>query len=36
MIHLGDFVDEVDAGRAYYKKAFEIFGEYAKLNNISD
>lgn len=33
-IWLGRFVDEKEAARAYNKKAKEMFGEYALLNNI--
>lgn len=33
-IHLGYFASEADAGRAYDKKAKELFGEYARLNDI--
>ena len=35
-IHIGYFHDEKDAARAYNKKALELFGKYACLNNISD
>jgi hypothetical protein len=31
-IHLGYFVDDQDAARAYNAKAMELFGEYANLN----
>lgn len=31
-IHLGYFNNEDDAGRAYDKKALELFGEFARLN----
>jgi hypothetical protein len=31
-IHVGRFDDEVEAARAYDRKAFELFGEYAWLN----
>lgn len=32
--YLGRFVDEKEAGLVYNRKAKELFGEYAKLNNI--
>ena len=35
-ISLGYFVDEIDAARAYNKKATELFGAFANLNDISD
>ena len=35
-IHLGYFHNEKEAARAYNKKALELFGEYACLNDISD
>ncbi len=31
-IHLGSFSDEVEAAKAYDKKALELFGAYAKTN----
>jgi hypothetical protein len=31
-IHIGCFSDEISAGKAYDKKAKELFGEYAYLN----
>lgn len=34
LIHIGLFVSEVDAARAYNEKAIEFFGEFANLNNI--
>ena len=35
-IHLGVFDNQKDAARAYNKKAIELFGEYAYVNEISD
>jgi len=32
--HLGVFINENDAARAYNKKALELFGEYAFINNV--
>ena len=33
---LGHVVDEIDAAGAYNANAVAMFGEYAKLNDISD
>ena len=33
-IWLGRFIDEITAAKAYNKKALELFGEYAAINNI--
>lgn len=35
-ISIGYFETEAEAGRAYNKKAVELFGEYANLNEIDD
>ena len=32
LIHLGSFSDESEAGRAYDRKAIELFKEFAVLN----
>ena len=34
--HIGLFLSEIDASRAYNTKALELFGEYANLNDISE
>ena len=34
-IHLGYFLDESEAGRAYDMKAYELLGVFAKLNFLS-
>lgn len=34
-VHLGLFVSEIDAARAYNAKAVELFGEFVNLNNIN-
>lgn len=33
--HVGYFDSEIDAAKAYNQKAIELFGEFAKLNNIN-
>ena len=35
-IHIGYFNSEIEAGKAYNKKARELFGEFAKLNVIGE
>jgi len=32
IIFIGHYYDEVEAAKAYNKKAYELFGEYAKMN----
>jgi hypothetical protein len=34
--HLGVFVDELEAARAFNRAAIELFGEFASLNNVPD
>jgi len=36
MVNLGRYQTEVEAARAYNAKALEVFGEFAKLNEISE
>ena len=33
--HVGSFKTEIEAAKAYNKKAFELYGEDAKINVIS-
>jgi len=33
-IHIGTFESEEDAAKAYNAKAIEVFGEFARLNNV--
>jgi hypothetical protein len=35
-IHIGRFDDEIEAAKAYDRKAWELFGQYAKLNFPND
>jgi hypothetical protein len=32
--HIGSYKTEIEAAKAYNKKAIELFGEYAKINKI--
>lgn len=34
--HLGYFIEEVEAAKAYNKAALELFGEYSLLNEVTD
>jgi len=36
MIYLGRYRTEIEAARAYNKKAYELWGEFAKLNEVKD
>ena len=36
ILHLGCFLSEGEAAKTYNKKAIELFGEYARLNEIKD
>jgi hypothetical protein len=33
-LHIGSFENEIDAAMAYNEKAIELFGEFAKLNDV--
>ena len=35
-IHLGNFISEIEAAKAYNNKAIELFCEFANLNNFVD
>jgi len=34
-VHLGYFVSEIEAAKAYNAKAIELYGEFANINNIN-
>lgn len=36
LIVLGSFISEIDAAEAYNKKAVELFGSFARINNLVD